>query len=371
MLSNLDDINIKELSDIYDSENKDTFITLFLNIDDYDGKFIEKRKKSCISVLKGKKDLLDNFNRTIKMIEGYLVKMGRENDLKGLALFASHKNNFFAAYELMIPFEDLMVVDTSPYIRPLVQLIDEYEAFGLVLLDSHRAKVYVVSSGIIEVEEEMVSDIMNKHKKGGWSQARFQRLREGAIDHFLKEVREDAEKIFSDEDIKRIVIAGSGNAKKKFVDMISAGIKSKVIDVIDVNFNEAEGKLISRAEKKFFEDGKKRSDENIEKLREEILKDGLAVYGPKETLNAVKNGQVDMLLVRKGLKVRGWICEKCQSVGQGIANFCPNCESVTSEVDVIEEIIEFAKRKETEIDFASDNQILAELGGIGGLLRYK
>ncbi|MDY6864450.1 MAG: Vms1/Ankzf1 family peptidyl-tRNA hydrolase [Halobacteriota archaeon] len=371
MLSNFDDINIKELSEIYDSENKDTFITLFLNIESYDDKFLEKRKKSCISVLKGNKDLLTNFNRTVKMIERYLKKMAREKDLKGLALFASHKNNFFRAYKLRIPLEDMMVVDTSPYVRPLVRLIDEYESFGLVLLDSHRAEIYVVSSGKIEVEGERVSDIMNKHKKGGWSQARFQRLREGAIDHFLKGVVEDVEKISSDEEIKRIVIAGSGNAKKTFVDMIPAGIKSNVIDVIDVEFDQAEGRLISKAEKIVFEDEKKRSDGNIEKLREEILKDGLGVHGLKETLDAVENGQVDTLLVRKGLKVRGWICEKCQSVGQGHVKICPNCESETSEADMIEEIIEFAERKETVIDFVEGNQMLEKLGGIGGLLRYR
>ncbi|MDY6958783.1 MAG: Vms1/Ankzf1 family peptidyl-tRNA hydrolase [Halobacteriota archaeon] len=367
----MDDIDIKELSEIYDSENKDTFITLFLNIDKYDDKFIEKRKKSCISVLKGNKDLLNNFNRTVKMIEGYLKKMVREKERKGLALFASHKNNFFRAYELRIPLEDQMVVDTSPYIRPLVRLIDEYETFGLVLLDSHRVKIYVVSSGKIEVEEERGSDIMNKHKKGGWSQARFQRLREGAIDRFLKIVLEDVEEIFREERIERVIIAGSGNAKKTFVSMLPNDLKSNVIDVIDIEFDEAEGRLVSRAEELIFEDEKKRSEMNVERLREEILKDGACVYGLKETMDAVKIGQVDTLLVRKGLKVRGWICEKCQSVGRGLVKYCPNCESETSEADMIEEIIEFAKRKDTEIEFVVDNKTLEELGGIGGLLRYK
>jgi len=371
MLTNLEDIEIKELSEVYDSENKDTFITLFLNIDRFNDKFFEKRKKTCKSVLKGTRESLDNFNRTIEMIEEHLNKMVREKDQKGLILFASHKNNFFRAYELGIPLEDQMVVDTSPYIRPLVRLIDEYEAFGLVLLDSHRAKIYVVSSGKIEVEKDRGSDIMNKHKKGGWSQARFQRLREGAIDHFLKGVIEDVEKIFREKEIKRVIIAGSGNAKKAFVGMLPAYIKSNVVDVIDIEFDEAEGRLISRAEELVFEDEKKRSEENALRLKEEILKDGLGVYGLKETMDAVKNGQMDTLLVSEDLKVRGWICEKCQSVGPGSVEFCPNCESRTSEVDVIEEIIEFAERKETGIEFVGDNQMLGELGGIGGLLRYK
>jgi peptide subunit release factor 1 (eRF1) len=42
-----------------------------------------------------------------------------------------------------------------------------------------------------------------------------------------------------------------------------------------------------------------------------------------------------------------------------------------SQVDVIEEIIDFAQRSDTKIEFVDDNPILQELGGIGGLLRFQ
>jgi peptide subunit release factor 1 (eRF1) len=42
-----------------------------------------------------------------------------------------------------------------------------------------------------------------------------------------------------------------------------------------------------------------------------------------------------------------------------------------SQVDVIEEIIEFAQRTDTKIEFVDNNPILQELGGVGGLLRFK
>jgi peptide subunit release factor 1 (eRF1) len=49
---------------------------------------------------------------------------------------------------------------------------------------------------------------------------------------------------------------------------------------------------------------------------------------------------------------------------------CPYCDHVTSEVDVLEEILEFAKRSGSNIEFVGDNPILEELGGVGALLRY-
>ena len=106
-------------------------------------------------------------------------------------------------------------------------------------------------------------------------------------------------------------------------------------------------------------------------MKEEILKHGLAVYGLKDTIDAVKNGHLELLLVSKGYKQGGWKCEKCQLIDSDLMDLCPNCSGNVSQVDVIEEIIEFAQRTNTKIEFVDDNPILHELGGVGGLLRFK
>jgi len=373
MLKDLKKTDVKELSEVYDSENRDSFISLYLGLDSLDNKFVERRKSTCKSVLKENKELSDNFEKTMQMIEDYLNlnKSGREKGEKGLAMFASSIHDFFRAYKLAMPVENLLIVDTSPYIRPLVRLMDEYETFGLVLLDSQRAKIYVVSSGKVGYKKKKAKDIINKHKKGGMSQARFQRLRKGAINHFLKDVAEDAEKVFSEDEVVKIIIAGSGNAKIMFKDILPPDLKSKIVDVIAMDFGEAEERLVLKAEEIVLEDEKETSERNVSRLRAEILRNGLAVYGLKETSEAVINGQMELLLVSKGYKIMGWICEKCQVVDSGVKDRCPYCGSKTSEVDVVEEIIEFAERTDTKIEFVEDNPILDELGGVGGLLRYK
>jgi len=179
------------------------------------------------------------------------------------------------------------------------------------------------------------------------------------------------EKLFSEEEIVKIVIAGTGNAKITLKNFLPDHIKSKVVDTINIDFDEAESRLVSTAEEIVLKDEKEISDKNVSKLKEEILRNGLAVYGLKETGDAVRNGQVELLILSKGYKIRGWICEKCQAVDAGAANKCPYCGSRTSEVDVIEEIIEFAERAGTKIEFVENNPVLNGLGGVGGLLRFK
>lgn len=61
MLTNLKNIGIKELSGVYDSESRDSFISLYLNTEPLDSKFVKKRKNTCKSVLKENKELSENF----------------------------------------------------------------------------------------------------------------------------------------------------------------------------------------------------------------------------------------------------------------------------------------------------------------------
>jgi peptide chain release factor subunit 1 len=133
------------------------------------------------------------------------------------------------------------------------------------------------------------------------------------------------EKLFSKDEVVKIIIAGSGNAKIMFKNILPPHIKSKIVDVIDMDFDEAEDRLVSKAEEIVLEDEKATSERNVSRLREEILRNGLAVHGLKETGEAVIKGQIELLLVSKGYKIRGWICEKCQAVDSGVKDKCPYC----------------------------------------------
>jgi len=371
MLIDLKEMEIKKLSEIYDVKSRDSFVSLYINMEKTNERFVEKRKMACRSVLKENRELLENFDKTMLKIEKYLGMNDREDGQKGLAIFASNEHDLFIIYKLGVPVEDLMVVNTSPYIRPLARMIEDYETFGLVILDNHRARIYVISSGRIEEKDKLARDIMKKHKKGGMSQARFQRLRVGAIEHFMKEVAEEMVKLFSKDKVFKIVIAGTGHAKIMLKDFLPNELKNEILDLIDVDFDEADGYLISMAEEAVQKDEKKTVSKNVIRLKEEILKHGLAVYGLKETIDAVKNGHLELLLVSEGYKQGGWKCEKCQIVDSDLTDICPNCSGIVTQVDVIEESIEFAQRAGTKIEFVDDNPILQELGGVGGLLRFK
>ena len=350
---------LRELSEMYDEDSSDTYVTLYLKKDALDQKFLERREKACRSLLKG--DEKRNFTDTMEAIREFLKK----NVSANIAIFASHKYNILKTVSLPVEIDNSLIVDSSPYIRPLARIQDEWESFTLVLLSSNYAKIYSLSLGEIKYEKNLSKDIMNRHKKGGCSQARFQRLRKGAIHAFLTEVVEALEKIAD----KRIVLAGPGTSKIQFRDMLPKYLAERIVDVIDISIDD-EKELLKESVRLVSEREEKKSREAVQQLKEEILKDGLVAYGAEETLQAVKNGQVELLIVEKDYKIKGWICEHCQIVKEGSVKECPYCGGSVSEVDVIEEILEFAERTDADVEFTDDEEI-ADLGHIGAILRYK
>ncbi|MCE8427536.1 MAG: hypothetical protein J5U19_03985 [Candidatus Methanoperedens sp.] len=136
MLADLKEIDIKNLSEMYDLGSRESFVSLYMNLEKTNERFVEKRKKACRSVLKENSKLIENFDKTMQTIEKYLVTNDGEDGQKEHVIFASNEHDFFKAYKLGLPVEDLMVVATSPYIQPVAQLIEDYETFGLVILDS-------------------------------------------------------------------------------------------------------------------------------------------------------------------------------------------------------------------------------------------
>ncbi len=357
MKDDLDEL-VRRLSEIYDLDSKNTFVTLYIK-NDSSKKFFEKRQKECNAVLSGEEQ--KNFVKTIDTINEFLKK---NINFKG-AIFASNKYQYFKTIQLPVKLNNSLIVDSSPYIRPLARILDEWESFTLILLNSNYSKIFSVSLGKVEQEKNLSADIMNKHKKGGFSQARFQRLRKGAINAFFSEVEEALTKVADNQ----IVLAGPGQAKIHFKDMLSKNLQDRIVATIDVSVDD-EKELLKQSINLISELEEKKSTGAVQQLKEEILKDGLATYGIEQTLEAAKNGQVELLIIQKDYKIKGIICEHCQVVRKGLIKNCPVCGGPVSEIDVIEEILEFAKRTDAAIEF-TDGEELAKLGYIGAILRFK
>ena len=371
-LTPVTEIDIRRLAEIRDE--RDVYLSVYLPTASGEEQaenhsFVAKRSKAIEDALP--RDLLGLFRETMAVVDDLLFWKPIPGE-RGRIVFASAPANLLQVYRIGIEPVRAMVLDTSPFLLPLAKLLDDYSDYGLLLLDSREAKLFCVRSDVPEEVASFSTDLMGTHKKGGWSQMRFNRLRKGAVRSFLSEVAEDVRESCLRHNTRGLVVAGPGDAKKELLEVLPHDLGRKVLAVVDLPIDAPQRELVEIGNEIAFSDEKARSEKRAEDLRAEILRGGLAVRGIEATKAALEAGRVSVLVLLKDASAPGWICERCQALEarRRPPPACPNCGGPTSAVDVIEELYELGMRTGAEVEFVEEDACLASSEGVGALLRY-
>ena len=296
-------------------------------------------------------------------------------------IFASFRYRCDSTFELT-QLEDMLIDRTS---------------YGLFVIDRGEAAYGIASGKRIHCQEELQSNIMGKHRQGGQSAQRFERLIEEAAHNFFKRATEHACNYWLPNlaDIKGIIVGGPGQTKDFVVknDYFHHEVKKLIREpFFDVGYSNESGlrELVQRAGNLMDQielDAERELVDNF--LREVMQAHPKATYGEMMIRSALDQGAVDTLLLSEGLRKRrvGWYCKPCSHEWEATQNSrseipeCPKCgsEDVREDPDrtrdIIDELTELAGHTSAKVSLISmDSEEGATLqtsfGGIAALLRY-
>src|SRR2546423_12096792 len=98
---------------------------------------------------------------------------------KGLVIFSDAKQNFWWQRDLQVAVPTDGHWSPKPWVRPLLELLEDHDTFAVVLTDKQRARVLTVDATGMEQHAEILSDVPNKHATTGtdhiMSQTQMQR----------------------------------------------------------------------------------------------------------------------------------------------------------------------------------------------------
>jgi len=275
---------------------------------------------------------------------------------------------------------------------PLKEFTREREVYGLIVLDAREASVGLLKGKAIESLKHLDSTVPSKTVKGGMSQARYDRLREDAMNDFFRKVGEVAsQSLLQQEDLKGVIIGGPGPTKDKFAKgkYLHHEIKKKVIGIKDISYTGEYGlqELVKRSGDLMEKASIVKERELMEKFFSELQKGGKVVYGFKEVVKALETGAVDSLLISEGFD---WVhvklrCARCDKVIEEDLpkekvedQYCKECKKlleVGEMEELVDDLVERAKAVGAKVEFVSvetrEGVQFKELGGIGAFLRYK
>ena len=313
-----------------------------------------------------------SFDKDVKRIQEYLEKNNAAEG-QAVAIFACTGSDLFEAIPLEAPIgEHTLFISSVPHLYPLAKLVENYPRYAAVMLDTNKARIFVYGTST-EHEETIVGEKTRRTSQGGWSQARYQRRAENFHMHHIKEVIETLDKIVRKEGIEHIVVAGAEVAMPILREQLPKHLADKIVE-IGAHEDGESGSFVQRTMAALREKDAETDIEKVQELMDAWRSGGLGVTGPEATLSAFQLGQVDELIITASPETLKPVQKMPDDSAPGdlqVVTSNTSGQADESRVKLSDELISRANQTAARVRFIEDASLLADIGGVGALLRFR
>ena len=253
------------------------------------------------------------------------LKYWRTVPENGLLIYAGVTQDGKMEYYEIVPPKPVnvkrYVCDAKFAIDSLKDMLEEKDKYGIVLVERDEATIGVLEGTNIQLIKNIEGYLPPKHRKGGQSSRRFERIIEGASQEFLKKVISEVNKIFLNMDLKGIIIGGPGLAKQRFLDdgSLDYRIKQRIIGSVTTQYLGEEGlrEAVMEALDIIKESRYAHEKALLDTLMEKLSRDPQSIaVGFKEVDKVIFEGKADKVIISEDLegKVIEVKCVGCEHV---------------------------------------------------------
>ena len=289
--------------------------------------------------------------------------------------------------------------DDHFHVDILKEMLKDDNLIGFLAIDAKDAGWGLLHGDKITVLGQTGSGVAGKHRQGGQSAKRFQKLREMELSYFYNRVAQTTREYFIDiYPVKGLIISGPGPTKEDFINgsYLEYRLQNNIISTIDASYSGAEGIREAFAKSSDILGNFRLVEEK--KLVEDLFREingnsGKGSYGLQEVIEFLKNNVVKTLIITDNTnlnRVEGK-CKRCQHIQEEIVERplvipkkteysnkpCPGCNAMevqVNEQDIVDYLEILAAKIGTQLEVVSGSaehgNMLASLGKVGAILRY-
>ncbi|OYT26493.1 MAG: peptide chain release factor 1 [Candidatus Altiarchaeales archaeon ex4484_96] len=303
-----------------------------------------------------RKNVTDALEKTIQHL-----KLFKQTPPKGLAVFCGNVSEREGNQDIQLwsvePPEPLSVriyrCDQAFVLEPLEDIITPKDIYGLIAVDNKEATIAYLKGSRYTIVKHLTSGYSGKHRAGGQSHRRFERLIKQQSHDFKTRIGEHANKTFLDnlENLRGIVIGGPAGTKDDFVegDYLNHELKKKILSVEDITYTDESGirELIDKSKKALSDVEMIRQKKKIQRFLKALITPSEPVTYGDGVDKALEMGAVETIMLSENLDdglIEGYI-EKAKNTD--------------SEVEIVSE------------DFEEGYQLWNTFKGKAAILRYQ
>jgi peptide subunit release factor 1 (eRF1) len=351
--------------------NEFPFISLYLNLQpDQHGRdnflpFVRKEFKARAKSFAPDSLELGSFKLAASRIMSYLRNEVRPS-ANGIAIFACvGPDVYFKTVQLDAPIQQHRLhISDRPHLYPLARVIDQHPRYVALLADTNSARLFVFDLGKVLSSKEVHHPKLSRTQVEGWSQMRYQRHVDNYHVHHAKEVVEMLDRVVREEAAEHIVLAGDEVIIPLLREHLPIHLEKKVIDTLRLDIRTPEHQVLEETMEALREHNLQSDAEKVRLLLDEYRAGRLAVVGLRDTARALEHGQVDELLLSASAREIHDDYEAVIPADQMVPDGSP--QLIAADL-----LVTRARNTGARVTFIEDAALLADIGGVGALLRYQ
>jgi peptide chain release factor subunit 1 len=292
--------------------------------------------------------------------------------------------------------------DDHFWIDHIKDMLKDDRVIAILALDTQEAGLGILTGDRWETIDELTSGVAGKHRQGGQSARRFERLRENDLNEFYHRVADRAQTVFVDQfKVKGIIVGGPGPTKETFLreEYLDYRLQNNVISTLDTSYSGEEGvrEIVDKINDQGIMSEYRLMEEKklVKRFMSEVHSDsGLGIYGLMDIIKALQSGAVDLVIVTDDISIVRitTTCKKCGYSSEKfidkskvfaekqelISDPCKSCQGLDFEIteqDIVDYLEELTTMTGSRIEVISgkteEGMQLASLGKIGAILRFR
>jgi peptide subunit release factor 1 (eRF1) len=358
-------------------ESDAPFISCYLNLENRQSGWrdvLDERARILRRILKGN-DLAD-LEEALGKIEEWLAA-DLLPEAKGVAIFARGTcgGSFMLPMQFAAPLPDWIVVYPTPNIYHLVELKDNYHRYVVLLALPNRACIVAVNLGAATIQAWIDQSGLRTRVGSEWARIHYCVNQAHRGDRFVHEKIVVLKQLMHAGGHTHLILAGDPEITTRVRHAMPNELADKLVDVAPASARDRQTEVIILTLSSFIEHEKHECRSVAERLIEGLRSQVLTVVGSAATLDALRRGEVDTLVMASGYQPDpGWTCSACRATGTEPpkTSVCPQCgKPSTRPMDVREALLRLAGQSECTVEVVEQSDALMNLGGVGCLLRYQ
>ncbi len=287
---------------------------------------------------------------------------------RGMAVFAASGIDLFEVHRLARPIRSEVTIDDSPFIEPLAGMPGG-DGYAVLLINRKLARILAGGSDGMREVMSFVDDVHSWHDQGGWSQARYQRgIAKETHDH-VKHANDELFKLFKRGALQRLLLGCPDELRGEVEGALHSYLRERVAGWLEIDVRAGPTEVAAEAAAIIDRDAREHERELLDRLQSELGRNARGVSGLADTLEALNEQRVEVLLVADGFRAEGYASPTADFLsvepGQSATG-----EELQQRDDVIESAMERALEQSAEVVVVRHHPDLEPLGSIGALLRY-